>query len=271
MYRACVSNLQPTLQTFSHSDMCQPWEECASRCSRIEGSITTLASQVFSAQSANASSLADMHRVMLQIRSQLATLELNRPNATGPLFPPVSPGALIPPLLKLCVFCGASTRRITATSSLRHMFSCVLCPQSTCRYVSITEHMLNFKNAPLIGSPERCCWCGHTWADCKGNSLSPDARSKHKKLCHQAVLDRLKCNDPDVVRGTRALLNTLWSIPEVVENVNNPKRPRGDLSGRAPAAFLISEPECRANPAFCQNDDALSSDFATFPSSDSDA
>jgi hypothetical protein len=252
VYLACVENLRVVNHryrlslAFSQTGMNQSWEECVNtRFSRMEGSIATMASQMFTGLSVHASSMADMHRVVLQIRSQLATMELNR---VGPQCMPMSPG-LMSTLPLLCVFCGVSARRITATSSLRHMFSCTSCPPNVCRYLSITEHMLTFKNAPLIGSPERCCWCGLGWSDCKGNSLSPDARSKHKKLCHQATLDKLRSSDPLVQNETRIYLHSQWcvpGVPEVDEGETKVKRARDD--GRiVPALFIISEPECQEN------------------------
>lgn len=194
--------------------MDQPWEECVSRCSRIEGSIATLASQVFGGLSANATALADMTLVLKQIQLQLAAMDLGRVPTS-----PVVPGRMTSPrapLPQLCTFCCATIPRTSPTSSLRHMFTCTLCPASEDRYLRITEHLFTFKSAPLIGSPEYCCWCGCDWKDCKGNSSSPDARSKHRKLCHQATALKLRSEDPALVQQTRDFLKKQWTLPAVV-------------------------------------------------------
>jgi hypothetical protein len=132
--------------------------------------------------------------------------------------------------------------------------------------------MLSFKNAPLVGA-ERCCWCGNPWEDCQGNSLSPDARSKHKKLCHQKVIDRLKCGVPEVVADTKVLLDRLWSVTEVDDAEVTPKRPR-DETYPEPTAFVVSDREIDTliAPAAGRNGHRSSPDFLrAFHATDSES
>jgi hypothetical protein len=215
-------------------------QECLSRCSLIEGSITTLASQVFSAQSRTTSSLADIHRLMVQVLSKLQDITPNaQPKTPSQPEAPMSPRPLVP---HLCCFCNATHPRITATASLLHILTCVHCPQDACRYLAISTHMYEFKSAPLIGSRDRCCWCGLDWDNCKSgggtlsrsSSLSPDARSKHKKSCHDKVHRALHVEaDPVTMQATKTALDQLWSSGSAL----TPKRSRGAVDAGAVAFF----------------------------------
>ena len=208
--------------------MSQDWqgrEESLDRFSRIEGSIATLASQAFCAQSDTAATLIDIKNLLLSLvnsgsSSQRQPIQPMSPKppqsnrnrgATG-----MSPTGVTPQQI-LCTFCNASQRRCTATSSLRHMLACEHCPPGTCRYIAISSHMYAFKSAPLLGSPDRCCWCGNGWDNCSSvsserhPSLSPDARSKHKKVCHDKVHQALQ-SDAKTIHDTKGVLDELWSM-----------------------------------------------------------
>ena len=118
---------------------------------------------------------------------------------------------------KLCAFCDTGIRKCTPTASLRHMIKCEHCSESTCRHLAISEHLFSFKMAPLVGSPDCCCWCGIPWNECGkvaetglSQSLSPDARSKHKKLCHTTVHESLQSTDPETVLKAKTTLDRIW-------------------------------------------------------------
>jgi hypothetical protein len=126
--------------------------------------------------------------------------------------------------------------------------------------------MYQFKNAPLIGGPERCCWCGQDWDNCKSSkssSLSPDARSKHKKVCHDKVHLALHVEaDPATMQATKIALDKLWSNDIVLTQ----KRSRVEevASDAGAAAFFLSqdalpvfESDHEAAAAFFDSQDAL--------------
>lgn len=232
------------------------FQECLNRCLRIEGSITTLASQQFCAQAATTSALAELQRLLSKILLVLPSLPKTPPQTPRRAAVPMSPGPAFP---QFCSFCNATHRRGTATASLRHMLACVHCPQGACRYLAISTHMYLFKSAPLVGGPEHCCWCGLDWEHCKSNtniSLSPDARSKHKKMCHDRVHLALQPgkSDPATNQAAKTVLDRIWSSGCVV----SPKRSRAEESqsdgpndtedgrtesGRAAAAFFFANLE----------------------------
>ena len=162
--------------------------------------MTTLSSQVFHMQSLTIAA-------MNELKDSIKAL---KPDREGALVSVANP--------KLCAFCDIAIRRCTPTASLRHMIKCEHCSDSTCRHLAISEHLFSFKMAPLVGSPDCCCWCGIPWPECgrvaghsQGDkSLSPDARSKHKKLCHTTVHESLQSTDPDIVLKAKTTLDRIW-------------------------------------------------------------
>ncbi len=87
-----------------------------------------------------------------------------------------------------------NNRPCSAAVCLRHMMCCAGCPSDVCRVLFILNHMSNFVRAPQVSQllpfltafsltqqvchGDTCCYCGMNMA-----SLSPDDRSKHRKLC----------------------------------------------------------------------------------------
>lgn len=217
-------------------------EQYLNRFSRIEGSISTLAGQVFAGQSSTSSTLSElrdeMHRVMSSIAlfSVLLTSVTDRMSAMAAVLQ-VSPAPMImqpnaEAIQKLCAFCNASSKRCTATTSLRHMMFCDQCPPNSCRHTAISNHLFSYKHEPLVGPPGECCWCGNTWDKCtnSSNSLSPksaDAQSKHKKSCHVNCHRALGSDDPCTVQNAKTILDRIWSKINVNDRVR--KRARGQL------------------------------------------
>ncbi len=193
-------------------------EEYLNRVNRIEGSILTLSGQVFQGQSATTSVLVQMQEQIQQLKSMMSSLAMRRKRPAVPS--QVSPTALFQTsteaVPKLCAFCDASCKRCTATASLRHMLTCDQRPATSCKHFSISEHLFNYKNEPLVGPMGECCWCGNVWDNCTNSSSSQspksaDAQSKHKKSCHVACHKALQSKDPATVDAAKAMLDRIWS------------------------------------------------------------
>jgi hypothetical protein len=206
-------------------------QECINRVTRMEGSILTLAGQVFQGQSATTSALVQLQEQMQHMMSMVSSIASShkRPakgsiKLDGTLLPGihVSPPERVSTGPKLCAFCDATCKRCTATTSLRHMLSCDQCSPTSCRHFSISEHLFSYKNEPLVGPMGECCWCGNPWDKCTNSSSSQspksaDAQSKHKKSCHVICHKALQSRNPATVAATKAMLDRIWSNINVVD------------------------------------------------------
>jgi hypothetical protein len=220
-------------------------QENSSRFARIEGQIMTLAGQVFQGQSATTAAVVEMQDQIHTMMSMMSSMFQNFKSQAMPTqVPPlvllqpleVPPPSLLQPradvVQKLCAFCDASSKRCTSTISLQHMLSCQQCPDASCKHLSISQHLFKYKNEPLVGFAEGCCWCGKTWDECtnSSNSQSPksaDAQSKHKKSCHVKCHNALQSDIPATVDATKAVLDRIWS--NVAGESHRTKRARRPL------------------------------------------
>lgn len=216
------NNVQPAPER--NHNQSQMSDSFSARFSRLEGYMVTLSSQFFQMQSVTMAS-------MVELKDAVTALSLDREGALVSVANP-----------KLCTFCDTGIRKCTPTASLRHMIKCEHCSESTCRHLAISEHLFSFKMAPLVGRPDCCCWCGIPWNECGkvdetglSQSLSPDARSKHKKLCHTTVHESLQSTDPEIVLKAKTSLDRIWKESHPIAAYDGQKRGRscGLLLGAA--------------------------------------
>jgi len=136
-------------------------------------------------------------------------------------------------LVQLCPFpeCSVATHKsCTATQSCRHMQVCQFCPTEDTRYLLIAQHMQLFQQNPRVTSVNVCCWCGGKWLD----AASPDARSRHRGVCHHKVIVALQ--DPNRREQVSKDLTAAWTE----KSLSPCKRLRGIADPHAPFSPPIS-------------------------------
>ena len=111
--------------------------------------------------------------------------------------------------IKICSFPDCSTpspKDVSATQALRHM---ELCPYfyglDSDRYLYIVQHMALFQQGPRVTEIDTCCWCNVAWEA----KVTPDSRSRHRKICHQTTLRQL-LNPVECVAATQRLIS-IWT------------------------------------------------------------
>lgn len=111
--------------------------------------------------------------------------------------------------IKICSFPDCSTpspKDVSATLALRHMELCPYCSgPDTDRYLYIVQHMTLFQQCPRVTDIDTCCWCNVTWEA----KVTPDSRSRHRKICHQTTLRQL-LNPVECVAATQRLIS-IWT------------------------------------------------------------
>jgi len=173
--------------------------------------------------------------------------------------------------IKICSFPDCSTlspKDLSATLALRHMELCPFCSgQDTDRYLHIVQHMTLFQQYPRVTDVDTCCWCNVTWEA----KVTPDSRSRHRKICHQTTLRQLQ-NPSESVAVTQRLIR-IWTNT-VPASPSGLKRPRKEKEAVPP----FSPPTNAYNDTFipwtfCNNAEGAEQhiDFSLMsPSSDSD-
>lgn len=82
---------------------------------------------------------------------------------------------------ELCPFpnCPTAGAKCTALSSLRHMQTCLHCPNPYNRYLDILNQMCTFQKHPKVTCLQVCCWCAENFDPLQ----STDSRSRHRSAC----------------------------------------------------------------------------------------
>lgn len=119
----------------------------------------------------------------------------------------------------LCPFigCTATVHSCSAVKSLRHMQTCVYCPDPFYRYLHIAEHMSTFQKHPKVTSSEVCCWCAVHF----DHAQSPDARSRHRFACRDKAKLSLEVTFVICVNTQALISDTIWQDPNTCLSMTN--------------------------------------------------
>ncbi len=193
--------------------------EVLSRVLKLENAIETLSVSTQNAQAHQWDAIqmvkGEIQQLHKEQREFQAALQTNLNNSRSPLLSPVSSKEPSPEqhcgFLNCTVKLSASNRSCSAAQSLRHMIDCPLCPDEQ-RFLHIAQHMLKFQKSPRVVPVDVCCWCGQNFETLMTapNVDTPDARSRHRKSCQQAVINRLR--DPNDRDAAAQMLAETWSI-----------------------------------------------------------
>ena len=119
----------------------------------------------------------------------------------------------------LCPFngCTATVYSCSAAKSLRHMQTCVHCPDPFYRYLNIATHMCTFQKHPKVTSSEVCCWCAVNF----DQGQSPDARSRHRFACRDKAKYTLEVTFVICVNTQALISDTIWQDPNTCASMSN--------------------------------------------------
>ena len=193
--------------------------EVLSRVLKLENAIETLSVSTHNAQAhqwdAIQSVKGEIQQLHKEHREFQTALQTNLDHSRSPLLSPVSSKEPSPE--QHCGFphctvkLSAPNRSCSAAQSLRHMIDCPHCPDGQ-RFLHIAQHMLKFQKSPRVVPVDVCCWCGQNFETLviSPNADTPDARSRHRKSCQQAAINRLQ--DPIHRDAVAQMLAETWSI-----------------------------------------------------------
>jgi hypothetical protein len=192
--------------------------EVLSRVLKLENAIETLTVSTQNAQAHQWDAIqivkGEIQQLHQEQRAFQAVLQTNLNNSRSPLLSPVSSKEPSPEQhcgFPLCTAkLSAPNRSCSAAQSLRHMIDCPHCPDGQ-RFLHIAQHMLKFQKSPRVVPVDICCWCGQNFETIvtSPNVDTPDARSRHRKSCQQAVINRLQ--DPSEHDAAAQMLADTWS------------------------------------------------------------
>lgn len=210
-----VSNMQCPLLLINEI------REVLSRVLKVENAIETLTVSQQTAQAhqweAIQSVKGEIQRLHQEHRAFQEVVATNLNNSRSPLLSPSSSKEASPEQhcgFPLCsAKLSATNRSCSAAQSLRHMIDCQHCPDGE-RFLRIAQHMLKFQKSPRVVPVDICCWCGLNFGTLvtTPNVDTPDARSRHRKSCQQAVISRLQ--DPASRDAAAQMLSEIWTQNE---------------------------------------------------------
>ena len=234
--------------------------EVLARVVKLENAIESLAVSSHNAQAhqwdAIQSVKGEIQQLYKEHRDFQAVLQTNLNNSRSPLLSPkFSPlSSKEPSPEQHCGFpqctvkLSAPNRSCSAAQSLRHMIDCPHCPDGQ-RFLHIAQHMLKFQKSPRVVPVDVCCWCGQNFETLvtSPNVDTPDARSRHRKSCQQAVINRLlNPNDRD---AAAQMLADTWSI-----HVDRDQASKRSRDGTPPAATAARRIQFNAGDEFFHPD-----------------
>jgi hypothetical protein len=198
--------------------------EVLARVVKLENAIESLTVSTHNAQAhqwdAIQSVKGEIQQLHQEQRDFQAVLQTNLNNSRSPLLSPkCSPiSSKEPSPEQHCGFpqctvqLSAPNRSCSAAQSLRHMIDCPRCPDGQ-RFLHIAQHMLKFQKSPRVVPVDVCCWCGQNFETLVTSpNDTPDARSRHRKSCQKAVINRLQ--DPNDRDAAAQMLADIWCIHE---------------------------------------------------------
>jgi hypothetical protein len=258
--KCCVNNMQAPVLIVNEI------REVLARVVKLENAIESLTVSSHNAQvhqwNAIQSVKGDIELLHKEHRDLQAVLQTNLNNSRSPLLSPTfSPlSSKEPSPEQHCGFpqctvkLSAPNRSCSAAQSLRHMIDCPHCPDGQ-RFLHIAQHMLKFQKSPRVVPVDVCCWCGQNFETLvtSPNVDTPDARSRHRKSCQQAVINRLL--DPNDHVAAAQMLADTWCIH--ADSVPASKRSRDSTPPAVAAARRI---QFNAGDEFLNADLLVSSD-----------